>query len=85
MSELGPLRIGQNLTQFAWDGTDQYGDRLANGVYFLGLYQQLMAQILNIDHQISTNFSTKSSEKCSNEINIKVKGARRKVKVVHWA
>ena len=33
MSELGPLHIGNNLTDYAWDGTDQYGDRLANGTY----------------------------------------------------
>lgn len=31
--ELGPLRIGDNITEFAWDGTDEYGDQLANGVY----------------------------------------------------
>lgn len=31
--ELGPLRIGLNRTTFAWNGTDQYGDKLANGVY----------------------------------------------------
>ena len=33
MGELGPLHIGNNITDFAWDGTDQYGDRLANGTY----------------------------------------------------
>jgi hypothetical protein len=33
LSELGPIRIGKNITTYAWDGTDQYGDRLANGVY----------------------------------------------------
>jgi len=33
MSELGPLHIGNNLTPYAWDGTDTYGDRLANGTY----------------------------------------------------
>ena len=32
-SELGPLRIGNNITEYAWDGTDTYGDRLANGTY----------------------------------------------------
>lgn len=32
--ELGALRIGNNISQYAWDGTDQYGDKLANGVYF---------------------------------------------------
>ncbi len=31
--ELGPLKIGRHLTEYAWDGTDQFGDRLANGVY----------------------------------------------------
>lgn len=31
--ELGPLRIGRNITDFKWDGTDQFGQRLANGVY----------------------------------------------------
>ncbi|HRQ49384.1 MAG TPA: C25 family cysteine peptidase [Agriterribacter sp.] len=31
--ELGPLRIGRNVTAFKWDGTDQYGQKLANGVY----------------------------------------------------
>jgi hypothetical protein len=33
MNELGPLHIGRNITDFKWNGTDQYGDKLANGVY----------------------------------------------------
>ena len=28
-----PMHIGNNLTDYAWDGTDEYGDRLANGTY----------------------------------------------------
>ena len=32
--ELGSIRIGNNISEFSWDGTDQFGDRLANGVYF---------------------------------------------------
>jgi hypothetical protein len=32
--ELGSLRIGNNISEWSWDGTDQFGDRLANGVYF---------------------------------------------------
>lgn len=32
-AELGELRIGRNITEYAWDGRDQYGDPLANGVY----------------------------------------------------
>jgi len=31
--ELGPIHIGRNITEFKWDGTDQYGQKLANGVY----------------------------------------------------
>ena len=31
--ELGTLHIGRNISEFAWDGTDSYGDRLANGLY----------------------------------------------------
>src|SRR5690606_21143157 len=33
MAELGPIRIGNNISDYAWDGRDQFGDRLANGVY----------------------------------------------------
>ncbi len=32
-NELGPLKIGIHRTAFRWDGTDEYGHRLANGVY----------------------------------------------------
>jgi hypothetical protein len=31
--ELGQFRIGRNITEFAWDGRDNFGDLLANGVY----------------------------------------------------
>lgn len=31
--ELGNLHIGRNISQYAWDGKDEFGDKLANGVY----------------------------------------------------
>lgn len=31
--ELGNIRIGRNITQYAWDGKDEFGDKLGNGVY----------------------------------------------------
>ena len=34
--ELGPLYIGTHMTDYAWEGTDEFGDLLATGVY---LYQ----------------------------------------------
>lgn len=32
-AEFGPIYIGRNISEFAWDGTDEFGDPLANGVY----------------------------------------------------
>lgn len=32
-AEIGPIAIGRNITEFSWDGTDEFGDPLANGVY----------------------------------------------------
>jgi len=32
-NELGPINIGNNVTDFAWNGRDEFGDQLANGVY----------------------------------------------------
>ncbi|MEO5650278.1 MAG: C25 family cysteine peptidase [Ginsengibacter sp.] len=46
--ELGPLRIGRNITEFKWDGTDMYGQKVANGVYL---------------YRVLTNLNGKSLEK----------------------
>jgi len=46
--ELGPLRIGRNITEFKWDGTDQYGQKLANGIYL---------------YRVTTNLNGKSLDK----------------------
>jgi hypothetical protein len=35
MDELGPLRVGINRTQYRWDGTDDFGNKLGNGVYLM--------------------------------------------------
>jgi hypothetical protein len=31
--QIGPIHIGNNITEYAWDGRDEFGDQLANGVY----------------------------------------------------
>ncbi|HEX8334264.1 MAG TPA: hypothetical protein VF622_16705, partial [Segetibacter sp.] len=49
--ELGPLHIGRNITEFKWDGTDQYGQKLGNGIYL---------------YRVITNQNGKSLEKFSN-------------------
>lgn len=43
-AELGNLHIGQNITDFAWDGTDQYGSPVANGVYLYRVSAKLNGQ-----------------------------------------
>ncbi len=52
--ELGPIRIGRNITDFKWDGTDQYGQRLANGVYL---------------YRVITNLNGKSLDKYQTDAN----------------
>jgi hypothetical protein len=52
--ELGPIHIGRNITEFKWDGTDQYGQKLGNGVYL---------------YRVVTNLNGKSLEKYSTEKN----------------
>ncbi|MGB0929962.1 MAG: C25 family cysteine peptidase [Chitinophagales bacterium] len=51
-AELGALHIGENLTEFAWDGTDEFGDRLANGVYLYRVISRLNGQEIQ---QLETN------------------------------
>ena len=44
--ELGPIHIGRNITEFKWDGTDQYGQKLANGVYLYRVVTSLNGKTL---------------------------------------
>ena len=46
-SELGPLHIGRNITEFKWDGTDQYGQKLGNGVYLYRVVTNLNGKSLD--------------------------------------
>lgn len=49
--ELGPLHIGRNITEFKWNGTDQYGQKLANGIY-------LYRVITNLNNHALDKFPT---------------------------
>ena len=31
--DIGPLQVGKHMTDYSWDGRDEYGDKLASGVY----------------------------------------------------
>jgi len=43
-AELGPIRIGRNFSQYRWDGRDEFGDRLANGVYLYRVIARLQGE-----------------------------------------
>jgi len=45
--ELGPLHVGLNITEYKWNGTDQYGNRLANGVYLYHVMTNLNGKSLS--------------------------------------
>ncbi len=45
--ELGPLHIGRNITEYKWDGTDQYGQKLGNGVYLYRVITNLNGKSLD--------------------------------------
>ena len=42
--ELGNIHIGRNITDYAWDGKDEYGDRLANGLYLYRVITKINGQ-----------------------------------------
>jgi hypothetical protein len=46
--EMGPIHIGRNITEYKWDGTDQYGNLLANGVYLYRVITHLNGQPLDL-------------------------------------
>jgi hypothetical protein len=49
--ELGNVHIGRNVTDYAWDGKDEYGDQLANGVYLYRVITKLHGQ--DVEHRDS--------------------------------
>ncbi|MGD1959332.1 MAG: C25 family cysteine peptidase [Fulvivirga sp.] len=46
--ELGPIRIGNNISDFAWNGKDEFGDQLANGVYLYKVQVRQNGQSLDL-------------------------------------
>lgn len=49
--QIGPIHIGRNVSQYAWDGKDEFGDQLANGVYLYRVLTQLKGE--DIKHRTS--------------------------------
>ena len=43
-SELGRIYIGRNISEYDWNGTDEFGDPLANGVYLYRVKAQIKGE-----------------------------------------
>ncbi len=56
LEDLGPINIGRNITQYAWDGRDDFGDLLANGVYFYRVYARVNGQEMTIRNTGTSQF-----------------------------
>ncbi len=60
MDELGPLHIGRNITEYAWDGRDDFGDQLANGVYLYRVLTRLNGEDIELNETEASKYFTKS-------------------------
>jgi hypothetical protein len=55
--QLGPIQIGRNISAYAWDGTDEFGDPLANGVYLYRVKAQINGEdIKHMESGADTHF-----------------------------
>ena len=66
-NELGPLHIGRNITDFKWDGTDMYGQKVANGVYLYRVLTNLNGKSMDKFKDrgiIQINILRKVTERC---------------------
>ncbi len=63
-SELGEIHIGNNITQYKWDGTDMFGQKLANGVYIYRVISSLNGKKLD---KFNTNFKNGNTDKLFNK------------------
>ncbi|CAN5417522.1 hypothetical protein BH10BAC2_BH10BAC2_18210 [soil metagenome] len=65
--ELGSLHIGRNITQYKWDGTDQYGQKLANGVYLYRVITNLNGNKLDKFPTFDSNGNEVNTDKYFNK------------------
>jgi len=51
-AELGNLHIGRNMTDYRWDGKDEYGQMLGNGVYLYRVITSIRGE--DVEHRANT-------------------------------
>ena len=55
LNDMGNLRIGNNITDYAWDGTDEFGDPLANGVYMYKVSAKINGKSIELNEDKNSN------------------------------
>jgi flagellar hook assembly protein FlgD len=63
--ELGPIRIGNNVSSYAWEGTDEFGDKLANGVYLYRVITKINGSRWSTGPRPATKPSGTSTASCT--------------------
>lgn len=66
-AELGSLHIGRNITDYKWDGTDQYGQKVANGVYLYRVLTNLNGASLGKFNTLDANGDKVDTDKFFNK------------------
>ncbi|MBK9759579.1 MAG: hypothetical protein IPO90_06335 [Flavobacteriales bacterium] len=59
LDEIGQLHIGRNVSEYAWDGKDEFGDKLARGVYLYQVVAQLHGTDIEYRETSASGFFTK--------------------------
>lgn len=59
LSELGAIHIGRNITDYAWDGKDQFGDQLANGIYLYRVVSNIRGESIEKRESGASKYFTK--------------------------
>ncbi|MCB0737987.1 MAG: hypothetical protein KDC92_10775, partial [Bacteroidetes bacterium] len=45
LTDFGAIKIGHNISEYSWDGTDEFGNVLANGVYMYKVHTSYNGQL----------------------------------------
>ncbi len=59
LDELGTIHIGRNITQYGWDGKDQFGDQLANGIYLYRIITNIKGKEIEKNQTSASQYFTK--------------------------
>jgi hypothetical protein len=57
--EFGEIHIGRNISEYVWDGTDNFGDVLANGVYLYRVIAKINGEDIEIRNTNADNYFRK--------------------------